>query len=133
MINKSEKKKGKSIKTPAVMTFNAMICTNEGVNIDNFIKNSTDYLAEPRNDDGCVVVFNLKDYKLSKSDIVKIENKKELSDKQDKYIHFSFRGIRFTVDTEDKTVQCNGAGLVQEMCSDKNEDGIYFINAETSN
>jgi hypothetical protein len=133
MVHKNEKKKTKSIKTSVTMTFNTIVCTNEGVDIDDLIKNSTDYLAEPRDDKGCVVVFNLKDYKLSKSDIVKNENNEGLSDKPDKYIHFTFRGIRFTVDTEDKTVQCNGAGLVHEMCGNKNESGVYSINCETSN
>ena len=135
MVHKAEKKKVESIKTPVIMTFNTIVCTNEGVDIDDFIKNSTDYLAEPRDNKGCVVVFNLKDYKLSKSNIIKSDKeiKKDLSDKPDRYIHFTFRGIRFTVDTEDKTVQCNGAGLVHEMCGDKNENGIYSIHCETSN
>ena len=67
MVHKAEKKKTKSIKTPAIMTFKTIICTNEGVDIDDFIKNSTDYLAEPRDDKGCVIVFNLDNYQLSKN------------------------------------------------------------------
>jgi hypothetical protein len=135
LVHKDEKKKKKSIKTMVKLSFNSLVCTNEGVDVFEFIKKGNDFLAEPKNSDGCIVTMTLTDCSTGDQKDIKIkkDNKDSLSDKLDKYMHFSFRGIRFTIDTEEKTVQCNGAGLRHEMCGDKDKDGLYSINVETSN
>jgi hypothetical protein len=128
LVHKAEKKKLKTIRTPVTMVFNAIVATNEGVDVENFLKNDNEYLAEPNNADGCVVTFKLADCNISKN-----ENKikKDKSEKLDRYMNFAFRGIRFTIDTEERTVMCNGIGLKSEMISDKDEDGLYHLNVET--
>jgi hypothetical protein len=131
LVHKAEKKKLKTVTTSATMLFNSIISTNEGVDVEDFIRNNNEYLAEPKNSDGCIVTFKLVDCDVSKQDKIKKETKKDKSEKLDRYMSFSFRGIRFTVDTEERSILCSGAGLASEMISDKNEDGLYGLNVET--
>ena len=115
------------------MIFNAMVVTNEEVDVEEFLMKNNEYIAEPNNGDGCIVSLKLKEIELSNQKNYKKENKKELSDKLDRYMHFAFRGMRFTVDTEERTVVCNGAGLVSEMEGERDSDGLYSLNVEQSN
>ena len=133
MVHKDEKKKKKSIKTNVKLLFDSLVCTNENVDIQDFVKNSNEYMADPKNGDGCILTMHLINCEIKNDLKNKKENKEVLSDKLDKFIHFSFRGIRFTVDTEERTVLCNAMGLKSEIISDKNEDGLYNLNVETSN
>ena len=134
MIHKAEKKKKKTVKNPVILTFNAMVATNEDVNVLDFIKNNNEYLAEPKTNDGCIITFKLINCELQKQQIKKKENNnndlpnisKNIS--LCKYMHFSFRGTKFTVDTEERTILCNMSGLPSEIANYKNEDGLYSLN-----
>jgi len=132
-------KRKKSTKVNAKITFHAVVAFNEGVDVKKFILEGNDYMGEPKNADGCIVALTPKDVEI-------IDRKKqaafakqtentpaEAADKLDKFLHFSFRGIRFVVDTESRTISCSGVGLASEMISDKMENGYYFLNVETSN
>jgi hypothetical protein len=131
MVHKAEKKKLKTVKTLVTMLFNSIVSTNEGVDVEDFIKNNNEYLAEPKNSDGCIVTFKLVDCELSKQDKMEKKIKQDSSEKLDRYMSFAFRGIKFIVDTEERTVSCSGSGLKSEMISDKNKDGLYSLNVET--
>jgi hypothetical protein len=134
MKNKDEKQnKIKSIKSNVLIECNAVVSTKEGIDILNFVKNGNDYMAEPNCPDGCIVALKVTSCKFSKDkDKPKIENKGP-EDKLDRYLHFSFRGIRFTVDTEERNVMCNGKGLEVEMASGRDDTGLYMLNVESSN
>jgi hypothetical protein len=136
LVHKEKKEKKKSIKTSMVLTFNSLVSTNEDVDPVEFVQKNNEYLAEPTNSDGCIITFKLMDCKINGQQVEekpKKESKKQLSDKLDRYMHFSFRGIRFAVDTEERTVECNGMGLPSETISDRDQDGLYKLNVETSN
>ena len=47
------------------VTFRAIIkCSEE--KLDEFIKHGNDYMAEPKNSDGCIVAMSMKNYDIIK-------------------------------------------------------------------
>ena len=132
MTSKNNKKE-KDVKTSATLIFNSLVSTKKDVDIIEFLKNSNEYIAEPKNSDGCIIAFRLAKCEISGIQKNIKEDKKENSDSLERYMHFDFRGIKFLVDIKEKIVQCNGVGLASEMISDRDEDGLYNLNVETSN
>lgn len=132
MKQKKEEHAPKNIKSFVKLLFNAVVVTKKDVDVLDFIKNHNEFLAEPKNDNGCFMALRLSNCEFSKEDVPVKEKKIAKHDKLDKYLHFSFRGFRFIVDTEERTVQCPGAGLEHEMESKEKQDGLYFLHVETS-
>lgn len=44
------------------VTFNVTVTINDDVDIGNFLKNSTDFMGEPKNSDGVVIAMHPKSF-----------------------------------------------------------------------
>ena len=93
-------------------------------------------MGEPKNADGCIIALTVKDVEIldkkKKTEITKTISK-NMSDQLDKYLHFSFRGVSFCIDTEERTASCSSAPLPSESISNVKEAGMWLLNVETSN
>ena len=128
MKNKDEPEKKKNVRNSVVITANAIVSTKENVDVLKFVSENNDFVVEPKTDEGCVVTFKVTNVKLSKD-----KDNPDKNENLDRYMHFSFRKFNFVIDTQERTVQCSGAGAEHEMISDKLNNGMYLFNVETSN
>lgn len=119
----------------ATVIHNAVVKVKDDVDPVEFIKNGNEFLAEPKNADGCIIAMHLKEVNIlgGKKSEIKIDNdKSELSDTTDRYMHFSFRGYLFCADVVEKTVTSTGKAKPEEMIGPK-ENGLWPLDVETSN
>ena len=50
----------KKIRFNAIVTFSMSGVVNDGVQIESFIDKNNDYMAEPKNADGCIVAMRVQ-------------------------------------------------------------------------
>lgn len=135
-MSKEEKQK-KPIHGNAMVTFCVTYVTKPDVTLEEFINKSTEWMGEPKNADGTVISMTPKTIApIQRGKIKEIKSisnqSQELSDKLDKYMHFSFHGTRFVVDRENMSVQCDKIAKFDEMTGEKKGD-LWSLNVETSN
>lgn len=137
MAKKEQEVESKNKTNAMTITFNAMVVTKEGVDAIEFVKSENEFFAEPRSSNGCVVVFKIDKCELKSSKrlpsklVTTNEEGSDTSTAGPKNIYFSFRGVRFSVDTETSEVECNAFGTSSEMKTDKAVDGLYKIKTIT--
>ena len=107
----------------AEVVCHALVKLNDGVDLEKFIKQDNDFILEPKNSDGVVISMIPKSVKLISKGGKKVE---ELSDKLDRYMHFSFCGVKFCVDTEDRVATCDS--MQPKVCG---VDGHEYVGVDT--
>lgn len=118
----------------AEVKFDAIVSIKEGVDPVAFIKNDNDYIGEPKNGNG--VIISLKPAGVTiielkrKSEPVSLQDTSE--NKLDRFMHFSYRGAIFCVDTVERTVTSTSKARPVEMIGPK-VCGLWPMNVEISN
>jgi len=119
----------------ALITFFVTYIKKTSIDLVEFIKESTEFMGEPKNSDGTIINMSVKKIETTHNglpDGIRFEEECCKPDELDQFIHFKFHGTTFCVDRKNMTAQCNKKPKIDEMTGEKNDD-FWILNVETSN